>query len=105
MYLWRCPAVMKNWIHEKEFGNKKVQAGKRKMKPKQRFLMEAQSLIFSSVFILAKSTDPSSVSAGLSYKASSEGSQGLKAPVGISKCVQARCRTKPGYKTIPLGFV
>jgi hypothetical protein len=40
-----------NWVPERETGNEKRQAGKRRMKPRQRFLIKAQSLIFSTAFI------------------------------------------------------
>jgi hypothetical protein len=35
-------------------GNEKGQAGERRMKPRQRYLVKAKSLIFSSAFIYAK---------------------------------------------------
>jgi hypothetical protein len=38
-------------IPEREAGNEKGRAGKRRMKPRKRFLIKAQSLIFSSEFI------------------------------------------------------
>jgi hypothetical protein len=38
-------------IPEREAGNERGWAGERRMKPRQRFLIKAQSLIFSSVFI------------------------------------------------------
>jgi hypothetical protein len=47
-----CSAAMDELgIPEREAGNEKGQEGKRRMKPKQRFLIKAQSLIFSSEFI------------------------------------------------------
>jgi hypothetical protein len=52
-----------------------------KVEAKAIFLIKAQSLIFSSVFIYEKPTDPSFVPAGLSCKARSAGRL-LKAPVG-----------------------
>jgi hypothetical protein len=65
---------MENWVPEREAGNEKGRAGERRMKPKQRFLIKAQSLIFSSAFIKGKTPDPSFVSAGLCSKGSSVGS-------------------------------
>jgi hypothetical protein len=38
-------------IPERETGNEKEWVGERRMKPRQRFLIKAQSLIFSSVLI------------------------------------------------------
>ena len=52
-------------IPEREAGNEKGWVGKRRMKPRQMFLIKAQSLIFSTVFIEREPTDPSFVSAGL----------------------------------------
>jgi hypothetical protein len=40
-----------NCVPEREARNEKGWAGKRRMKPRQRFLIKAQSLIFSSAFI------------------------------------------------------
>jgi hypothetical protein len=40
-----------NWVPERGAGNEKGWAGERRMKPSQRFLIKAQSLIFSSAFI------------------------------------------------------
>jgi hypothetical protein len=41
-----------NWVPEREAGNEKGWGrDKRRMKPRQSFLIKAQSLIFSSVFI------------------------------------------------------
>jgi hypothetical protein len=40
-----------NWEPEREARNEKGQAGKISMKPRQKFLIQAQSLIFSTVFI------------------------------------------------------
>jgi hypothetical protein len=50
---------MENWVPEMEAGNEKGGegevgwggGGERRMKPRQRFLIKAQRLIFSSVFI------------------------------------------------------
>jgi hypothetical protein len=42
---------MENWVPGRESGNEKGQAAERRMKPRQRFLIKAQSLIFSSAFI------------------------------------------------------
>jgi hypothetical protein len=36
-----------NWVPEREAGNEKGQAGERREKPRQKFLIKAQSLIFS----------------------------------------------------------
>ena len=44
-------AVQQLWVPEREAGNEKAQVHERRMKPRQRFLIKAQSLIFSSVFI------------------------------------------------------
>jgi hypothetical protein len=40
-----------NWVPEREAANEKGQAGKRRMNPRQGFLIKAQSLIFSIIFI------------------------------------------------------
>ena len=65
-----CLAATENWVPERETGNEKRWMVERRMKPRQRFLIKAQSLIFSSEFIQGKPTDPSFVSAGLNCKAS-----------------------------------
>jgi hypothetical protein len=52
-------------IPEREAGNENGQVGKRRMKPRHRFMIKVQSLIFSIVFIYGEATDPSFVSAGL----------------------------------------
>jgi hypothetical protein len=39
------------WIPERDAGNERGGGGKRRMKPRQRFLIKVQSLIFSTVFI------------------------------------------------------
>jgi hypothetical protein len=79
-----------NWVPEREAGNVKGGEGERRMKTRQRILIKAQSLIFTSVFIYGKPTDPSFVSAGFSCKASSAGSQLVKAPRESCKCSKAR---------------
>jgi hypothetical protein len=44
-------ALVEHGIPEREAGNEKGQAGKRRMKPRQRFLFKAQGLIFNTVII------------------------------------------------------
>jgi hypothetical protein len=47
-----CPAAINELgVPEREVGNEKGQVGKRRMKPRLRFLSKALSLIFSSAFI------------------------------------------------------
>jgi hypothetical protein len=46
-----------SWVLEREAGNEKGLAWVR-MKPRQSFLIKAQSLIFSSAFIYGKPTNP-----------------------------------------------
>jgi hypothetical protein len=46
-----CPAATGNWVPEREAGKEKGWARERRMKPRQRFLIKAQSLIFSTVFM------------------------------------------------------
>jgi hypothetical protein len=88
-------------LPEREAGNEKGQAGKRKMKQRQKFLIKAQSLIFSTLPLYRqKPTDPSFVSAEMSCKASSAGGQLLKAPVGNCKCCEAKLPLQPGCKSI-----
>ena len=41
-----CPAAKENWVPEREAGNEKGRAGERRIKPRHRFLIKAQSLIF-----------------------------------------------------------
>jgi hypothetical protein len=47
-----CPATMDELgLLERGAGNEKGRAGKRRMKPRQRFLIKAQTLNFSSAFM------------------------------------------------------
>jgi hypothetical protein len=49
MHKYSCPAALDE--PEGEAGNEKGWVGERRMKPRQKFLIKAQSLVFSSVFI------------------------------------------------------
>jgi hypothetical protein len=51
LLLCSCPAATENWVPERKARNEKGQAGERRMKPRQSFLIKAQSLILSSMFI------------------------------------------------------
>jgi hypothetical protein len=40
-----------NWVPEREAGSEKEGEGERRIKPRQKFMVKAQSLTFSSAFI------------------------------------------------------
>jgi hypothetical protein len=46
-----CPAATENWVPERKTGNEKGWVENRRTNPRQKFLIKAQSLIFSSTFI------------------------------------------------------
>jgi hypothetical protein len=45
---------MEDWVHEREAGNEKGQAGKRMMKSRQRFLIKAQRFNFQLCVYIGK---------------------------------------------------
>jgi hypothetical protein len=90
-------------IPEREAGNEKGLAGERRMKPRQGFLIKAQSLIFNSAFIYGKSTDPSFVLAGLSCRASQHVINSSKLREGIANAGRPGADSSQVVK--PWGFV